>query len=122
MLIPNTSVPKTTFFRPLIPSAFSDHVMTIGGPRVLSDIRKALIVTTFVRRRHRIMSPIEPPLEVRGITEWQPELFNTTALIPRLSVKSEQVSQDWSIGRILASDWSTVKTGLRLVSYQLSSE
>jgi len=58
---------------------------------VLSDIRKALIVTRFVRRRHRIMSPIDPPLEVRGITEWQPELFNTTALIPRLSVKSEQV-------------------------------
>ena len=84
----------TTFFRQLIPSAFSDHVMTIGGARVLGDIRKALIVTTFVRRRHRIMSPIEPPLEVRGITEWQPELFNTTALIPRLSVKSEQVSHD----------------------------
>ena len=80
--------------------------MTIGGARrVLSDIRKARIVITQVRGRHRIMSPIEPPLEVRGITEWQPELFNTTALIPRLSVKSEQVSHDWSTARILGFDW-----------------
>lgn len=55
----------------------------------MSNIRRAFLVTT--RNRLRIMSPIEPPLEVRGITEWQPELFNTTALIPRLSVKSEQV-------------------------------
>ena len=80
--------------------------MTIGGARrVLSNIRKAWIVITQVRGRHRIMSPIEPPLEVRGITEWQPELFNTTALIPRLSVKSEQVSHDWSTVRILGFDW-----------------
>ena len=81
--------------------------MTIGGPRVLSNISRAFnLVTT--RDRHRIMSPIEPPLEVRGITEWQPELFNTTALIPRLSVKSEQVSCDWSVVIILASDWSII--------------
>ena len=72
---------------------------------MLSDIRKAWTVTTQVRGRHRIMSPIEPPLEVRGITEWQPELFNTTALIPRLSVKSEQVSHDWSTVRKLGFDW-----------------
>ena len=83
--------------------------MTTGGPKLLSNIRRAFLVTT----RNRIMSPIEPPLEVRGITEWQPELFNTTALIPRLSVKSEQVSQDWSIvpiqaidGSVLTSNWS----------------
>ena len=81
--------------------------MTIGGPRVLSNISRAFnLVTT--RDRHRIMSPIEPPLEVRGITEWQPELFNTTALIPRLSVKNEQVSCDWSVVIILASDWSMI--------------
>ena len=72
---------------------------------MLSDIGKAWIAIRQVRGRHRIMSPIEPPLEVRGITEWQPELFNTTALIPRLSVKSEQVSYDWSIVRILGFDW-----------------
>ena len=46
---------------------------------------------TLVRGKHRTMSPIDPPLEVRGVTEWRPELFNTSVLIPRLSVKSEQV-------------------------------
>ena len=81
--------------------------MTLVGSRVLRNISRAFnLVTT--RDRHRIMSPIEPPLEVRGITEWQPELFNTTALIPRLSVKSEQVSCDWSVVLILASGWSVV--------------
>ena len=80
--------------------------MTTGGPRVLSNIRRAFLLTT--RNRLRIMSPIEPPLEVRGITEWQPELFNTTALIPRLSVKNEQVRCHWSVVIILASDWSII--------------
>ena len=72
----------------------------------MSNIRRAFLVTT--RNRLRIMSPIEPPLEVRGITEWPPELFNTTALIPRLSVKSEQVSRDWSLVPIQAiALWET---------------
>ena len=63
--------------------------MTIAGFRVL-NIRSPFIVT-LVRGKHRTMSPIDPPLEVRGVTEWRPELFNTSVLIPRLSVKSEQV-------------------------------
>ena len=37
------------------------------------------------------MSPIDPPPGVRGMTEWRPELFNTTALIPVLSVQSTQI-------------------------------
>ena len=63
--------------------------MTIAGFRVL-NIRSPFIVT-LVRGKHRTMSPIDPPLEVRGVTEWRPELFNTSVLIPRLSVKSEKV-------------------------------
>ena len=49
------------------------------------------VIQTKLRLKHRIMSPISPPPEVRGITEWQPELFNTTALIPSLSVNNDQI-------------------------------
>ena len=41
-------------------------------------------------------SPIPPPPEVRGMTEWTPELFSTSALLPRLSVARDQVSKIFS--------------------------
>ena len=39
----------------------------------------------------RIKMSIAPPLCVRGMTEWQPELFSTSVLIPCLRVGQEQV-------------------------------
>ena len=41
-------------------------------------------------------SPIPPPPEVRGMTEWTPELFSTSALLPRLSVARDQVRKIFS--------------------------
>ena len=41
-------------------------------------------------------SPIPPPPEVRGMTEWTPELFSTSALLPRISVATDQVSKIFS--------------------------
>ena len=41
----------------------------------------------------RMMSDIAPPLEVRNMTEWNPELFNTTALIPTISVTSHHIDK-----------------------------
>ena len=40
-----------------------------------------------------MMSDIAPPLEVRNMTEWNPELFNTTTLIPTISVTSHHIDK-----------------------------
>ena len=42
----------------------------------------------FVRR---VNMSIAPPMSVRGMTEWRPELFSTSVLIPCLRVGQEQV-------------------------------
>ena len=39
------------------------------------------------------MCDIAPPLEVRDMREWRPELFNSSALIPSISVTSQHIDK-----------------------------
>ena len=39
------------------------------------------------------MCDVAPPLEVRNMTEWRPDLFNTSALIPTISVTSHHIDK-----------------------------
>lgn len=68
---------------------------------VISDVMKggAHVKNIFqvqLRRqsyRARIMTDVEPPLEVRNMTEWRPDLFNTSVLIPTISVSSHHIDK-----------------------------
>jgi len=55
------------------------------GRLVLSS-PTCLAVSLRWTKSKRIMSPVPPPVAVRGMQEWQPELFSTTALLPGLAV------------------------------------
>eukprot|EP00092_Neocalanus_flemingeri_P024684 GFUD01026773.1.p1 GENE.GFUD01026773.1~~GFUD01026773.1.p1 ORF type:complete len:466 (+),score=96.74 GFUD01026773.1:45-1442(+) len=44
-----------------------------------------------VRHKARLMSPIPPPPSVKGMTEWEADLFTTTALIPSIAVNQEHI-------------------------------
>jgi len=46
---------------------------------------------TLQRSRKRMACPIKPPLCVKGMTEWQPELLNTSVLIPCLNIPQENI-------------------------------
>ena len=68
---------------------------------VISDVMKGgghvkNIFQVQLRRqshRARIMTDVAPPLEVRNMTEWRPDLFNTSALIPTISVTSHHIDK-----------------------------
>jgi len=50
------------------------------------------ILKNWLRFRKRMIdSSIKPPREVEGMTSWQPELFNTTVLLPCLKVPPEHI-------------------------------
>jgi len=49
------------------------------------------LYSTVRYKSSRMMSPIPPPLTVKGMTEWQLDLFKTTALIPCIAVNQEQI-------------------------------
>eukprot|EP00090_Calanus_glacialis_P009365 TRINITY_DN17738_c0_g1_i1.p1 TRINITY_DN17738_c0_g1~~TRINITY_DN17738_c0_g1_i1.p1 ORF type:complete len:467 (-),score=147.94 TRINITY_DN17738_c0_g1_i1:43-1443(-) len=46
---------------------------------------------SLVRNRAHMMSPIPPPPSVKGMTDWQADMFNTTALIPSIAVSQEHI-------------------------------
>jgi len=43
------------------------------------------------RHRSRLMSPIPPPPSVKGMTVWQDDLFNTTALVPAIALNPDHI-------------------------------
>ena len=61
---------------------------------ILEPARVRNICQVLLRRYSSFkMCDIAPPLEVRDMREWRPELFNTSALIPALSVTSSHIDK-----------------------------
>lgn len=49
------------------------------------------LFTAHCRLKTRLMSPIPPPPSVKGMTVWQDDMFNTTALIPAIAVNPDHI-------------------------------
>ena len=61
---------------------------------ILETARVRNICQILLRRyRSSRMCDIAPPLEVRDMREWRPELFNSSALIPSISVTSQHIDK-----------------------------
>ena len=100
---------------------------------ILEHLRNISQVQLRRQRLRAKMCDVSPPLEVRNMTEWRPELFNTTALIPTISVtshhidkvrrilnnylyvccKNHQSSETKAVDRPLDSRWSSQRYELR---------
>merc|ERR1719244_2083243 len=44
------------------------------------------------RLKARMTSPIEPPSDVRGMTEWKKERFKTKSTLPCLRIKADRLN------------------------------
>jgi len=54
-------------------------------------LKPSVLRLSLSRYKARMMSPIPPPPCVKGMTEWQVDMFNTTALVPTIAVSQENI-------------------------------